>query len=210
MIVLGDEVDLPPFASSPRFSSASSTSSSHVPRSSSPVSAPEDIDPPAKKRRLSLTALQSDNKPPFRSAYIGSFLVVNAWSTVKGKGYIKNGDEICVELDNVDEASSKIRLPSNGKGAQGKKKQLSIDTMFKAAQQSKPAKKKLSAVVHLTNKKGFGMLFHDRAFTDAYGHLQNLAGSHKILRSGSANCLNLVCKEHGAFRPSAQTIHRDH
>lgn len=155
MIVLGDEVDLPPFASSPRFSSASSTSSSHVPRSSSPVSAPEDIDPPAKKRRLSLTALQSDNKPPFRSAYIGSFLVGNAWSTVKGKGYIKNGDEICVELDNVDEASSKIRLPSNGKGAQGKKKQLSIDTMFKAAQQSKPAKKKLSAVVHLTNKKGF-------------------------------------------------------
>ncbi|TFY55395.1 hypothetical protein EVG20_g9332 [Dentipellis fragilis] len=150
---LGDEVDLPSLHPSPRASSVSSQSSHHTPRSSSPAPSSRDSPPPAKKRRLSPPRnTQASKKPAFRSAYIGSFLVANAWSTVKGKGYIKPGDAIRVERDEQDE-ETKSRPAFSGK-EKGKKKQLNIATMFKA-QQTKPVKKKTNTVVRLTNARGF-------------------------------------------------------
>ncbi|KAA1467782.1 hypothetical protein DENSPDRAFT_770871 [Dentipellis sp. KUC8613] len=108
---------------------------------------------PMDKRRLSPPRnTQASKKPAFRSAYIGSFLVANAWSTVKGKGYIKAAEEIRVERDEQDE-ETKSRPAFSGK-EKGKKKQLNIATMFKA-QQTKSVKKKTNTVVRLTNARGF-------------------------------------------------------
>ena len=44
---------------------------------------------PNKKRRLSLEPTEEPSHPPFESAFLGTFIVGHAWSTVKGKGYIK-------------------------------------------------------------------------------------------------------------------------
>lgn len=71
-----------------RASSVSSISSAPPPGPSSPASSvePMTIDEPLrKKRKLSPDASEST---AFTSAYLGSFLVGNAWSTVRGKGYI--------------------------------------------------------------------------------------------------------------------------
>lgn len=79
-----------PKAERSRASSMSSTHSVQTPRTSSPVTsdgAEPIFEPPAKKRRLSPDI--SDEEVPFDSAYLGSFIVPNAWSTVKGKGYVK-------------------------------------------------------------------------------------------------------------------------
>src|SRR5882762_1358708 len=70
-----------------------------VPQSSSPPSAAFDSSPPSKKRRVSPAPHTKAKGTPFRSAYIGSFVVGNAWSTVKGRGYVKPGDDIRVERD---------------------------------------------------------------------------------------------------------------
>lgn len=70
--------------------SVASSDGRGIPRDSSPVSSvdmnaiPEH---PNKKRRLSPEP--DDTRTPFVSAYLGSFLVGNAWSTVHGKGYVK-------------------------------------------------------------------------------------------------------------------------
>ncbi|THG99879.1 hypothetical protein EW026_g2563 [Hermanssonia centrifuga] len=112
---------------------------------------PELIERPAKKRKLSL-----QNLVPFSSAYLGSFLVGKAWSTVRGKGYVKPGDEINIERDEQEVVTKDETKNKRNKGAKGKdgKKQLSIATMLKP-QPAKATKKKQDLVVRLTTKSGF-------------------------------------------------------
>lgn len=73
-----------------RAASVSSVSSAFIPRSSSPATSDyieERPDPPTNKRRLS--SGPPDVPQPFEAAFLGTFLVGNAWSTVRGTGYIK-------------------------------------------------------------------------------------------------------------------------
>ncbi|EGN93185.1 hypothetical protein SERLA73DRAFT_172337 [Serpula lacrymans var. lacrymans S7.3] len=120
-------------------------------------------DRPAKKRRLSPPSSPVPAPIPvvsFECAYIGSFLVGNAWSTVKGKGYVKSGDKIRIERDEPDDGSSSRSNPGKGNKKEiqikgkGKKKQISISTMFKS-QPPNFLKKKVDTVVRLTNSRGF-------------------------------------------------------
>ncbi|TFK56768.1 hypothetical protein OE88DRAFT_1650222, partial [Heliocybe sulcata] len=144
----------------PRSSSVTSMSHPTTPATSSPPPAYGPKKDAGKKRRLSNEA----PLPPaaaFEAAYLGSFLVGNAWSTVRGKGYVKPGDEICLERDVQDEPDTKPSKGSakpNGKGkapeTKGKQKQLSIATLLKA-QPLKAKKKSNGSVVRLTNKGGF-------------------------------------------------------
>jgi DNA repair protein RAD5 len=117
---------------------------------------------PAKKRRVSPASVASQS-PPQSTYYLGSFIVGNAWSTVKGKGYTKSGDKINIEREAQDVESfrgtSAAVKGKKGKATdKGKKKQLSIATMMKH-QQPKISKKKTNTVVRLTNSRGFGVLF---------------------------------------------------
>jgi DNA repair protein RAD5 len=154
------DLEIPSFEEVPRASSISSISSGPSLRSSSSAPGPSGEEPPVKKRRLSpssksqaRTGQVSLNHP----AYLGSFLVGNAWSTVRGKGYIKPGDTIHIERDDPDDFKS--GLPVSGKGKNkalpgyGKKKQLTLGAMLK----SQPPKmtKKADIVVRLTNDRGF-------------------------------------------------------
>ncbi|OSX66957.1 hypothetical protein POSPLADRAFT_1175676 [Postia placenta MAD-698-R-SB12] len=120
------------------------------------VSIPDFNDAPrASSRRLS-----SEPKVPspaaFTSVYLGSFLVANAWSTVRGSGYVKAGDEIRIERDTPEDPTPPESKRTKSKDVKGKsgKKQLSIATMFKP-QPAKPSKKKQDTVVRLTNTRGF-------------------------------------------------------
>ncbi|KAF8841910.1 hypothetical protein BDN67DRAFT_900346 [Paxillus ammoniavirescens] len=117
----------------------------------------EEVPRASSKRRLSSTAKPVALSSRVGDAYLGSFLVGNAWSTVKGKGYIKPGDEIRIERDSPDDASSSASLPRKGKKEteeKGKKKQLSLKAMLKP-QLTKFGKRKADTVVRLTNKGGF-------------------------------------------------------
>lgn len=114
-------------------------------------------EPPAKKRKLSA---DKGATSPGRSMYLGSFVVGNAWSTVRGKGYVRSGDEILIERDSriVDPPKTKNTGKSTAKDAKPSKtgkKQLSIATMLKP-QPAKPTKKKQDIVVRLANTRGFG------------------------------------------------------
>ena len=113
---------------------------------------PEGVFQPKKRRKLS---------PPcdydFTSAFLGSIVIPNAWSTVKGNGYIKNGDPILVEYDRLKQEDG---LPKKGdKNKLPKKKlkgkQLTITTLMKPRQDNFK-KKKQNAIVRLTNRSGFG------------------------------------------------------
>lgn len=153
----GSDLELPSVEEVPRASSVSSMSSM-VSRDSSPpppVLSPQtearttrSSSPPAKRRRLSLStrprhAIKSDG------AYLGTFLVPNAWSTVKGKGYIKPGDEVKIERDGPEDTN----VVSTS--VKGKKKQLTLKAMLKP-QPVKNVKRKADTIVRLTNKGGFG------------------------------------------------------
>jgi DNA repair protein RAD5 len=50
---------------------------------------------PSKKRRLSSESPLPACSSSFTSAFLGTFIVPNAWSTVRGKGYIKVRIKIC-------------------------------------------------------------------------------------------------------------------
>ena len=110
---------------------------------------PEEVFQPNKRRKLS--------PPPdsdFTSAFLGSIVVANAWSTVKGKGYVKNGDPILVEWDRLKQDDP----PKKGdkkKPLQKKGKQLTITTLMKPRQDNFKRKKQ-NDIVRLTNKGGFG------------------------------------------------------
>ncbi|VDB84343.1 unnamed protein product [Peniophora sp. CBMAI 1063] len=123
-------------------------------RSSSP--------PPAKKRKLSPKSASPDvevtsafaGEKPYSASYIGSFLVGNAWSTVKGKGYIKQGDPITLALD---EPEPPRPAQSSGKGKKGAGgKQMTLGAAFRAKPTPpKAAGKNKQTVVRLRNQKGF-------------------------------------------------------
>jgi len=154
------DLEIPSFEEVPRASSVSTMSSGPSLRSSSPVPGLSVEEPPVKKRRLSPPSkVQAHTgQAPFDTAYLGSFLVGNAWSTVKGKGYIEPGDIIRIERDDPDDSESGLSVPAKGKKKalpdKGKKKQLTLGAMLK----SQPPKmtKKADTVVRLTNDRGFG------------------------------------------------------
>ncbi|KAJ3556710.1 hypothetical protein NM688_g1873 [Phlebia brevispora] len=152
-----------------RASSVSTMSSlDYAPRSSSRASSVDMKrvkEPPNKKRKL---PNESELPASFTSKYLGSFLVGNAWSTVRGKNYVKPGDEISVERDDGDEnpppaKASKPKPSKKDAMPTGGKKQLSIATMFRPPP-AKP-KKKQNLVVRLATKSGFefGRLPHEVA-----------------------------------------------
>lgn len=158
----GSDLELPSFEEVPRASSVSSLSSGPSLRTSSPVPGPSGEEPPVKKRRLSpptpVQAHTGQLEGPCRTAYLGSFIVGNAWSTVRGKGYIKPGDMIRIERDDPDVSGSGLSIPAKGKKKalldKGKTKQLTLGAMLKS-QPPKPTKK-IDTVVRLTNDRGFG------------------------------------------------------
>lgn len=83
------DVKIPEIPTS-RAPSVSSASSAQPPAPSSPASSvgPDtSIEPPRKKRKLSPPIAK--DRTEFVSAYLGSFLVADAWSTVRGKGFVK-------------------------------------------------------------------------------------------------------------------------
>ncbi|KAK7058564.1 DNA helicase rad5 [Paramarasmius palmivorus] len=179
-----NEVELMDVGELPRASSPGSSMSEHISISSEsdvelsppppplPRKAEEDIKPPAaKKRRISpapASASTSTSLPQMDSvhfpAYIGEFLVPNAWSTVSGKGYVKRNVIVNITRDE-DEGSTKVSSSSknaNGKPRKGSddkkkqgKKQMSIASMMKA-KPTKPSKKKTDTIVRLANQRGFG------------------------------------------------------
>lgn len=162
------EVDLNLPVSEPhRASSVSSTNSErvHIPSSSRASSVSMD-GPPSKKRKFDQKSPEQSTTP-FTTAFLGSFLVARAWSTVRGKGYTKIGDSVLVERDNLDDdpprknAGAKAKNPKETK-TKGGKRQISIATMLKPPP-LKFVKKKKDTVVRLTNMAGFGAhvpLFH--------------------------------------------------
>ncbi|OJA20678.1 HLTF/DNA helicase [Rhizopogon vesiculosus] len=156
----GSDLEIPSFEEVPRASSVSSLSSGPSLRTSSPVPGPSGAEPPVKKRRLSPPKVQAHTEQleaPFRTAYLGSFIVGNAWSTVRGKGYIKPGDIIRIERDDPDDSRSGLSVPAKGKKkalpGKGKTKQLTLGAMLKS--QPPKATKKADTVVLLTNDRGF-------------------------------------------------------
>jgi len=112
----------------------------------------EEVFQPNKRRKLSpLPDLD------FKSAFLGSIVVANAWSTVKGKGYVKNGDPIFVEWDRLKQEDVLPRKGDKKKPLQKKGKQLTITALIKPRQDNFK-KKKQNDIVRLTNRGGFGEL----------------------------------------------------
>ncbi|KAI0095220.1 SNF2 family N-terminal domain-containing protein [Irpex rosettiformis] len=135
------------------------TSVSRKASPSDPVVMEPMVQRPAKKPRLSLEYTEELSDSPFESAFLGAFIVGNAWCTVKGKGYIKPGDEICIERDEPftptpARAEAKKVNGKKGTKTKGGKKQISIATMFKPPP-TKFVKKKQEAIVRITNRGGF-------------------------------------------------------
>lgn len=113
---------------------------------------------PRKRAKLSPVSTVSN----FKSAYFGTIIVANAWSTVKGKAsnYVKSGDEILVEWDgNMDESKVASTSKKGSKPVKGKSKQLSIAAMLKAQPVKRVPRKKQNDIVRLTNKRGFGTFY---------------------------------------------------
>lgn len=168
-------VDIPqPSSPSHASSSASSDVSSPSPGRLSRSPSIEAVEPPRKKARMAseeVTIVSDHGGVPststltpqlsFVTTYLGSFVVGNAWSTVKGKGYCKPGDEIIIYRDNPDNApSTNGKSQAKGKGAKtgansrgGAKKQLTLSTLIK---QPPKLKKKVDTSVRIMNKRGFG------------------------------------------------------
>lgn len=107
---------------------------------------------PNKRRKLSPLS-DSD----FTSAFLGSIVIANAWSTVKGKGYIKNGDPIFVEWDRLKQVDKPLRKSDKKQPLQKKGKQLTITALMKPREDNFK-KKKQNDIVRLTNGGGFGEL----------------------------------------------------
>lgn len=133
-----------------------------VPQASQKPSARTSNPPPAKKRKLSPASsdieVTTPDEKPFSASYIGSFLVGNAWSTVKGKGYIKQGDPITLALDEPEKPRP-VQPTGKGKKGSGGGKQMTLGAAFKAKPTPpKAAGKNKQTVVRLRNTKGFGKM----------------------------------------------------
>jgi DNA repair protein RAD5 len=111
---------------------------------------PEGVFEPKKRRKLSPSCDYD-----FTSAFLGSIVVPNAWSTVKGNGYIKNGDPILVEYDRLKQEDELPKKGDKKKLPKKKGKQLTITTLMKPRQDNFK-KQKQNAIVRLTNRGGFG------------------------------------------------------
>ncbi|KAL5534034.1 hypothetical protein ACEPAG_494 [Sanghuangporus baumii] len=132
--------------SSPRSESMSLVNSddTRVVPSSSTTQGPSSETHPRKKRKIN----QMQPASPKRQSeyYLGSILVGNAWSTVRGTGYVKNGDPILVERETLQDEGKK----------KGKGKQVTINSMFKTQSKGVQVKKpKPNTIVRLTNMRGF-------------------------------------------------------
>ncbi|KAG6868572.1 hypothetical protein C0993_001019 [Termitomyces sp. T159_Od127] len=129
-------------------------------KSKSPVPQAQTIanpEPPSKRRRLSIPPLTTP--PSFPPAYLGEFLVPNAWSNVSGKGYIKKDEPIKIHRDGQEEpklGSSKTNV-AQGKKGDGKK-QMSLKAMLKPQPSKAKKKVKGDTIVRLLNSKGTGWL----------------------------------------------------
>ena len=148
------DMDIPEVVEIPRASSVSSVSSGMESSHNSPPPPRPSIEEPApKRRRLSLPEPPPDQT--FDSMYLGYFLVDNAWSTVKGTGYIKAGEEILIQRDDVSKPPPPPPKKATKDKRNGGKKQLTIANMLKPAP-TKTTKKKQDSVVRITNSRGFG------------------------------------------------------
>lgn len=125
--------------------------------------------PPTKKRRISPRPGPSTDAPMATDdvkfpAYIGEFLVVNAWSTASGKGYVKRNDSVKVTRDDDEESkassskSTKDKKAGNGKKSDTKK-QVTLTSMLKTKPNNFKKKKKSDTIVRLVNQRGFGAWF---------------------------------------------------
>ena len=124
---------------------------------SSTVQGPSSETYPRKKRKIEPVAVKRQSE-----YFLGSILVGNAWSTVRGTGYVKSGDLVLVERDTLQDDSKK----------KGKGKQVTLNSMFKAQAKGVPVKKaKLNTIVRLTNMRGFGTY---SLFCIEIGHSHNL------------------------------------
>lgn len=150
--------------SPPRFASQSAS----VGSSSPPQSKKRKVTPPGIKKlkvpQPELTALDPvlELMGP-GPKYIGSFLVPNAWSTCKGRGWVRVGEEICIRRNegempsssSVKSSSIKSKIDKKGSG-----KQLKLTSMMKVKEKvsgtNLPNKSKPDNVVRFTNSRGFG------------------------------------------------------
>ncbi|KAI6031365.1 SNF2 family N-terminal domain-containing protein [Pisolithus microcarpus] len=107
---------------------------------------------PAKQRLASPE--NSCHPPGMEDAYIGC-IVGNAWSTVKGKGYINPGDEVLIERDALEDKTGRVKGQNKAAGDKGKKRQLTLKSMMNPQPSKKFTKRKIDAVIRLTNKAGF-------------------------------------------------------
>lgn len=151
-------------ALSPPLHAASSSLSVHSSSSPPPPKKRNAASPVPKKRKVSqppLDVLPSISQVAgFESAYLGTFLVPNAWSTVKGRDWVKAGEEIHIrrnEWEGISARSNQSSLIKPDKKGSGK--QLKLTSMMKAKEKEAPkaAKKmKVDNVVRFTNSRKFG------------------------------------------------------
>ncbi|KAF5392416.1 hypothetical protein D9757_002302 [Collybiopsis confluens] len=123
--------------------------------------------PPTKKRRLSPPAAPPPSSPNSITfpIYVGEFLVLNAWSSISGSGYVKINDSVKIERD-VDPPVFKRTSKGEKKGGRqtgtNGKKQVSLASMLKTkpSNMKTPRKKDNDTIVRLVTIQGieFGRL----------------------------------------------------
>jgi DNA repair protein RAD5 len=113
-------------------------------------------EPPAKKRRIfPAPASCSQISSHFLPTYLGDILVENAWSTVSGKGYVKAGEPLLIQRDEIHSVSSSSKAHKGAKKTGGKK-QVSITSMLKPQPAARATKKRVDTVVRISNQRGSG------------------------------------------------------
>ncbi|KAI0073947.1 hypothetical protein K474DRAFT_1648766 [Panus rudis PR-1116 ss-1] len=144
----------PPKPRSPSVTSVSSGKvASNSRNHSSRASPTHEEGPPNKRRKVSPKTITQEQKPS-DIFYLGSFVVGDAWSTVRGKNYVKSGDIIKVQRDAPRNTPPKKVDLQKGVNYKAGKKQLSIATMLKPQHPAKPVKKSENTVVRLANNSG--------------------------------------------------------
>ncbi|KAJ3570626.1 hypothetical protein NP233_g4279 [Leucocoprinus birnbaumii] len=101
-------------------------------------------EPPAKRRKLSPDFPSHSPTSSFHSTYVGDILIENAWSTASGKGYVKIGEPVLIQRDELHSLASESGTRKTIKKTGGKR-QATITSMMKI-QPAKAAKKKVDTV----------------------------------------------------------------
>ncbi|PFH49678.1 hypothetical protein AMATHDRAFT_147130 [Amanita thiersii Skay4041] len=93
------------------------------------------------------------------TAYVGEFIIPNAWSNVSGCGYVKRNDPVYLQRYTPGEQKASLNASNIKKGKDGKK-QMSITTMLKGKTPKVVKGKKMDNIVRLKNDQGteFGRL----------------------------------------------------